>query len=352
MTDGGRTPMWRSEHPAIRWGAYAWAFVGLALAFVLLWRGLGYVRIVLVPLTLALFPAAILIPVARWLEDHGLPPAVAALTVLLTFVAVLFGIGWLMVMQIQAELSGLVEQLRGAYEQLQRQLSDLPVVPEPSALFGGGGGGGAGVAGAKAALGAVTSVARAATQFFIFLVAAFFFIKDRDAITGWVAGLFPDGTRGDAATVGGRMWGTVSAYIRGQTIIAAFDGTMVGLGLWLLGIPLALVLGAIVFFGAFVPVVGSIAAGAVAVVVALVSKGLTAALFTLAIIVGVQQLEGNVLAPYILGREVELHPLSILVAITVGAVLLGVWGAIIAVPVAASAYRAAGYVRDHHDSPA
>lgn len=346
-TAAARLPVWRSERPAIRWAAYAWAFIGFAVAFVLLWRGLGYIRIVLVPFTLALFPAAILSPVAAWLEERGWPPALAAFAVLVVFLVVLSAILGLMVMQIQNQLSGLVEQLRSAYEQFVGRINDLPGVPSAGELFQGLRGGQTGDGGAQAAISAVSSVTRLVVEFFLFLVASFFFVKDRDQIAHFIERLFPASIRNDVDEIGVQLWGTVSGYIRGQTIIAAVDGTFVAIGLFLLGIPLAIVLGAIVFFGAFVPVAGSIAAGAVAVLVALVTEGLTAAGITLAIIVGVQQLEGNVLAPVILGRAVEIHPLAILAAITIGGVLLGIWGAVIAVPLTASIYRAASYVRDH-----
>lgn len=344
-----RLAAWQSDRPTIRWGAYAWAVVGFALAFALLWRGLGYVRIIVVPLSLALFPAAILVPPARWLEGRGAPSPLAALTVLLGFLVVLAGIGWVMVLQIESQLTGLVEQAETTYEQVKQQFDDVPFLPEPSALFGGSGGSSSRAA-TDAALRAATATVRFFTELFIFLVASFFYIKDRRKIADFLTRLFPPSQRGGAEDVGHRVWHTVSAYIRGQTIVASIDGVLVAVGLLIAGIPLAIVLGAVVFFGAFIPTVGSIAAGTVAVAVALLTEGFTAALITLAIIVGVQQFEGNVLAPYILGREVELHPLMILVVITAGAVLLGPWGAIIAVPLAASVHRAAAYVREHADT--
>lgn len=355
----GSTRAWDSDRPAIRWGAYAWALVGFGLAFLLLWRGLGYVRLVLVPLSLALFPAAVLTPVAAWLERRGVPPALAAFAVVAVFVVALLGVLVAMGVQIQAELSGIAERLRDGYADVQQRV-DLPFLPDPQGLTdalsgsatGGEAGSGAGSQAAQAALAALRTVAEMATQFFLFLVAAFFYIKDRDAIADWIEGLFPDARRDDAREVGSRMWDTVSSYVRGQTMIAAFDGTMVAIGLLILGVPLAIVLGGLVFFGAFVPVVGSVVAGAVAVTVALATNGLTAALITLGIVIGVQQLEGNVLAPYVLSRELSLHPLVVLTSITVGAVLLGAWGALIAVPVAASLHRAAAYVDAHHRAPA
>lgn len=345
-----RRPPWESERPTIRWGAYAWALVGFGLAFVLIWRGLGYVRIVVVPLTLAVFPAAVLTPVARWLEDRGFPPAAAAFTVLSLFVALLAGLGVLLTVQIQGQLEGLVDQMRSAYEQLEERASSLPFLPEPASLFGGGNGGSGGDSGgspvgAQTAMAALAGLGRFVTEFLLFLVATFFYVKDRDQLAGWLRHLFPRSRQGDAENIGGRIWESVSGYIRGQAIVAMVDGVLVAVGLWIAGIPLAAALGGLVFVGAFAPVVGSIVAGAVAVLVALVTKGFASALIALAIVVAVQQIEGNVLAPIVLGRELRLHPLVVLGAITAGAVLLGPFGAVVAVPLAASIHRAASYVR-------
>lgn len=363
---GSRAP-WRSGRPTIRWAAYAWAIVGFALAFVVVWRGLGYLRIVVAPLSLALFPAAILSPVAGRLERAGWPPAAAAGVLLAGFVLILVAILTAMGWQVQSQLSGLVDELRSSYEQLREQVSSVVSLPRPDDLFGGssGGGSGGGSSGAGGSGGAAgggsgggaaggapsvaVSFARTVTRFFtellLFLVAIFFYVKDRDRIAGWIQSLFPSSRRDDVGDVQSRVWDTISAYIRGQTIVAAVDGVLVAIGLLIAGVPLAVPLGILVFFGAFIPVVGSITAGAVAVIVALVSGGLTTALITLAIIVGVQQFEGNVLAPVVLSRELELHPLAVLCAVTAGAVLLGPWGAIIAVPAAASVARIGSYVR-------
>jgi putative heme transporter len=326
----------------------------MGLAGLLLWRLAGYVRIVVVPLSLALFPAAILVPVARRLEQHRWPPALAAITVLVVFLGVLVGIGTLVTMQIQEQLSGLLDQLQQRYEQVQEQLTAVPFLPDPGALFDGDGSDGDGVvgqAGAAIAVDAATAVVTIVTEFFLFLVASFFFIKDRRLIAGWLTSLLPEARRRDTERLRYEVWGTIGGYIRGQTLIALFDGVLVAIGLLILGIPLAIVLGVVVFFGAFVPTVGSIVAGTVAVVVALVTEGLVAAVVTAAIIVGVQQLEGNVLAPVVLGREVELHPLAVLCSIVVGASALGVWGAVIAVPLTASLYRVGGYIRANRSPP-
>lgn len=130
MVDG-EVPAWRSEHPAIRWGAYAWAFVGMALAFVIVWSGLGYVRIVVVPF-MAVFLAAILTPPARRLEEGGVPPAGAALIMLAAFVAVVGTLGYLVTMSVQTELDDLTEQARQTYREVAPHINRLPFIPRSS----------------------------------------------------------------------------------------------------------------------------------------------------------------------------------------------------------------------------
>ncbi|MEX0657943.1 MAG: AI-2E family transporter, partial [Egibacteraceae bacterium] len=130
------------------------------------------------------------------------------------------------------------------------------------------------------------------------------------------------------------MWTTLGRYFRGQLLVAAVDAVLIGLGLLLLGIPLAVPLAVLIFFGGLFPIVGAVTSGVVAVLVALADAGLATALIVLGLIVAVQQLESNVLEPVVLGKTLALHPLMVLLAITAGAVTLGVLGAFLAVPVA------------------
>ena len=178
------------------------------------------------------------------------------------------------------------------------------------------------------------------------VVTLFFYLRDDRTFSRFVVRLFPTRLRDDVVEIGRRSWDAVTAYIRGQTIVAIVDGLLFAIGLLIIGVPLAWVLGAIVAIGAYVPVVGSIVAGAIGVLVALITGGLTTGLLALALIVGVQQLEGHVIAPYVLGRELKIHPLTVIVAVTTGAAVLGPFGALIGVPLAASLNQAASYVRD------
>ena len=338
-------------NPLVRWGGRAWLVVGLLLVGWALWHLAGVMRLVLFPLVLALFPAAILMPVVDWLDDHGWRRGAAAFTAtalfLLFIIAVMTLLGW----QVSQQLSGIAEQVRSAYQDLRSSLGSpswLPQQPSLSTVLGSSGGGSGGDGGGGAAQTVLIfgrSVLELGAQFFLGVVALFFYLRDDRTIGGFLVDLFPRAHRNDAAEIGSRTWQAVTAYIRGQSIVALVDGVLFAVGLLLLGVPLAWVLGAIVALGAYVPVVGSIVAGAIGVGVALVSGGLVTGLLALALIVGVQQLEGNVVAPYVLGRELQVHPLVVLIAVTAGAALLGPVGALIGVPVAASLYQGASYIR-------
>ena len=338
-------------NPLVRWGGRAWLLLGLLLVGWVLWHAASLVRLVLEPLVVALFPAAVLMPVVDWLAARGWRRGVGAFVVTLLFVVLVLGMLTLLGWQVSQQLAGLVDQVTAAYQNLRSTLGSpawLPANPDPSTLFGGSGqgtgGGGGGAFGSVVLFG--RSVLEFGVQLFLGIVTLFFYLRDREAIGRFVVGLFPSRHRPHARVVGARSWQTVADYVRGQTMVALVDGVLFALGLLLLGVPLAWVLGAIVAIGAYVPVVGSIVAGAIGVGVALVSGGLTTGLLTLALIVGVQQLEGNVLAPYVLGRQLHVHPLVVLVAVTAGAVLLGPLGALVGVPLAASLYQASGYIRD------
>lgn len=350
------------RNPLVRWGGRAWLLLGLVLVAWVAWQLAGQLRIVLFPLVLAMFPAAVLLPVVDWMDHDRVPRSLPAFVATLGFVAALLGVFALLGWQISTQMSDLTDQLSSTWEGIRSTIQSLPGMSdfEPSSMFGGGEGpetsggsegrssegvgGGASIGGI--AIQVAGGTAKFVTELFLGIVALFFYLRDGDRIAGWLAGLFPPAHREDAAVIGRRSWQTVSGYIRGQTLIALFDGILFTIGLLIIGVPLAIALGVIVFLGAFVPTVGSIVAGAVAVFVALISQGFVGALITLALIVGIQQLEGNVLAPMVLGREVEIHPLAVLAAIVAGAAVLGPFGAIIAVPLAASVYHAASYVRN------
>jgi predicted PurR-regulated permease PerM len=176
------------------------------------------------------------------------------------------------------------------------------------------------------------------------LVALVLFLYDGERIWAWTVRMFPRGSRARADGAGRQAWSTLTSYIRAQTVVALFDATFITILLFILGVPLALPLGVLVFFGAYIPLVGAVVSGALAVLVALVANGLVIALIVLAGIIAVQQLEGNVFAPLVLGRMARIHPLAVIVAITVGVLIAGILGGIVAVPIVAIANSVGKYL--------
>jgi putative heme transporter len=292
----------------------------------------------------------VLAPLVERLKNAGFPPALAALVTMLGVLGALVGLGFALAPQVAGQFEGVGEQLRAGLDAVDRFLLAGPFGLDPirmedlitrvrEQLAAGGAGLGSGV------VSAVTALTEGLAGFVFGLVALFLYLKDGARIATWLRNLFPPHLQADAGEVGIRAWQTVGAYVRGQLFIAFIDAVLIGIGLWIVGVPLALPLTVLVFFGGLFPIVGAVLAGAVAALVALATNGLAMALIVLAIIIAVQQIEGNLLAPVVLGKATELHPLATLAALTAGAVLLGVLGAFLAIPVTASITRAASYLR-------
>ena len=168
--------------------------------------------------------------------------------------------------------------------------------------------------------------------FFITLFATFFFLYEGDRIWSWIVVLFPSASRERINSSGHTAWGSLTAFVRATVVVALTDALGVMLAAWILGVPLTFAIGVLVFLGAFIPIIGALIAGSVAVLVALVAQGPWVALFMLAAVVIVQQTESHVLQPFLMGKFVRLHPLAIIIAIAAGVVVAGVVGALIAVP--------------------
>ncbi|OLT19309.1 ribose-5-phosphate isomerase [Pseudonocardia sp. CNS-139] len=314
----------------------------VALGITLIGWIVGQLWSIALPVIMAVIVATVLWPPTAWLRKHRFPPALAAATVLLAGIVVLAGVVALIstsvsgsipqisasastgVQAIQQWLSGpplnlaqgqLDAALQTATQQLQASISSITT----SVLTG------------------VGSVASGVVTALITLVLAFLFVKDGPRFLPWLRKVAGEGAGGHVAEVLRRIWKTLTDFIRVQAIVALVDGVLIGIGLVVLGVPLAIPLAVLTFLGGFVPIVGAFVAGALSVLVALVSNGFTTALIVLAIIVAVQQLEGNILQPILQGRSLNLHAAVVLLAITAGSTLWGIAGAFLAVPVASAA---------------
>ncbi|HRD63253.1 MAG TPA: AI-2E family transporter, partial [Nocardioides sp.] len=181
-----------------------------------------------------------------------------------------------------------------------------------------------------------TAVGHVLAGFFIVLFSTYFFLSDGNRIWSWVVRLSPRAARERVDSSGRVAWISLTQFVRATVIVAATDGILIGAGAAIIGVPFSLAIGVLVFLGAFVPIIGATVAGTVAVLVALVDQGWVTALIMLAIVIGVQQLEGHVLQPFLMGRWVSVHPLGVILAIAAGVLTAGVAGALVAVPLAAA----------------
>jgi len=296
-----------------------------------------------VALFVALLLTALLEPGAARLTSRGVPRILATAGVLLGAVAAIVGVLYLAGRSLARQLEELSTATVDGYNQLVEWAQttfgfDLGSVSGSfSQWIDGLGSGEGGSSLAASVFGAASTAFEVVGGAGIALFATIFFVHDGARIWQWVTHLFPPGARQHIDRAGSLSWQTLTAYARGTVIIAAIDGVGIGLGAALIGVPLAAPIGLLVFFFAFIPIVGALLSGFVAVLIALATQGITGALLMLAIVLVVQQVEGHILQPLIQGKMVAIHPLAVVLAVAAGSIVAGIVGAIIAVPIVAVA---------------
>jgi putative heme transporter len=321
----------------------------------LIWWLIGYLWSIVLPVVLAIILATVLWPPTAWLRRRDVPPALAATVVVVAGVVVLAGIISLIVSSVSGSFSQISQSALQGIQAIQDWLAGPPLNLQQTQL--------------DAALEQVTgqvqssistittsvltgvgSVASGVVTALLTLILAFYFVKDGPRFLPWLRRAAGDGAGGHLAEVLRRMWKMLGEFIRTQAMVSLVDAVLIGIGLAVLGVPLALPLAVLTFIAGFVPIVGAVVAGALGVLVALVSNGFTTALIVLAIIIAVQQLEGNVLQPILQSRSLGLHAVVVLLAVTAGSTLYGIAGAFLAVPVVAAAAVVLRYLSERVDS--
>ncbi|WP_350308841.1 AI-2E family transporter [Sanguibacter hominis] len=295
----------------------------------------------LIPIAVALLFTVLLAPLVKTLQVHlRFPRALAAAVGVIGLIAVIFGLVFIAGRSIVTGFANLSTQASEGLNQAIDWLSTGPLELDVQRLDEAietatttiEDNLGTILAGAASVTATVTGVL---TGTVIALFCTFFFLLDGRAIWTWVVGLLPRQARQQVHQAGRRGLVTLAAYTRTQILVAAVDATGIGVGAAILGLPLALPLGILVFVGSFIPFVGALVTGAMAVLVALVVKGWVTAVIMLVIVLAVQQIEGNVLQPFLMGHAVALHPVAVLLVVTGGTMYAGIVGALFAVPVAA-----------------
>jgi predicted PurR-regulated permease PerM len=309
----------------------------------------------LLPVVLGILFATVLWPPTRFLRNHGWPPALAASVVLVGFLALFGGMIAAVAPSVGDQVGELADQATAGLQDIQVWLSGPPfnlgedqvgqaVDDAINSLQDNA----QSIAGY--ALTGASFVGNSLLNLILALVLVFFFIKDGPRWVPWLSAQTGPRAAPHVAALSYKTWSTLSEFIRQQALVGFIDAFFIGLGLLILGVPLVLPLAILTFLGGFIPIIGAFVAGAFAVLIALVSNGLTTALIVLAIVILVQQIEGNVLQPIIQGRGFNMHAGVVILAVTAGSQLAGITGAFLAVPVAALIAVVYRYIRDELDA--
>lgn len=328
--------------------AYAWRFLVVVGALAVVVFALIKLHVVVIPLIAALFIATFLGPPVSRLERKGWKRSLATIVVFLGALLLVAGLIVVLAPQVARELTTMGKAVREGVRQATNYLVESPLDLSRQQIDNYIDEGFAQLESnrekiASGLLIGAVKVTEFIAETLLTLVLTFFFVKDGPKMWAWFTGHFDRRTRVHVQALGDRAWKTMGAYLRGAAVVGVVDAVLIGIALLVVGVPLVAPLMVLQFFGAFFPLVGAVVAGAVATLVALVSEGPLAALIIAAAILVIQQVEGHVLQPVVIGRAVKLHPVVILVSLASGAVLGGVVGAFLAVPVAAVASATGNY---------
>ncbi|MEU5896391.1 MULTISPECIES: AI-2E family transporter [Streptomyces] len=340
---------------AVPWGMRVaaeagWRLLILAGTLWVLMKVISAVQLVVLAFVAALLITALLQPTVARLRRMGLPRGLAtAVTAILGFV-IMGLVGWFVVWQVMENADELSRQIQDGIEDLRKWLLNSPFhVTEDQindiakSLRDAVGANTEELT--SAGLEGVTVIVETLTGILLAMFSTLFLLYDGKRIWQWFLKLVPAQARPGIAGAGPRAWRTLTAYVRGTVIVALIDAIFIGLGIYFLGVPMAVPLAVIIFLAAFVPLVGAVVSGALAVVVALVTQGVFTAVMALVVVLAVQQIEGHILQPFILGRAVRVHPLAVILSVAAGGMIAGVGGAVVAVPLVAVTNTVVGYLR-------
>jgi predicted PurR-regulated permease PerM len=352
----------RDAVEAVTWpvrvaAAWSWRLIVIGLALLALARIFNRIELVAFSFVVALFFTAVLHPLEVRLRRVPGPRSISALLALIIGLAVLAGIGWFVTWQISRHSAQIGDQISDFVDKTRNWLrtgplhlksSDLDKIAEKitdtikehqGALISG-------------AIKTARTVIELLGATLLTLLSTFFLLRDGDRIWQWTLRLFPRAAQPRLDAAGRVGWRTLGGYMRGQLLIALLHGASVMVVLFILKIPLAAALGVLVFLGSFVPLIGITVAGALAVAVAGLEHGLTAAIVVAVTIVVLVQLEAHLLQPLIMSRTVEIHPLAVALSVLTGTILAGIVGALLAVPFVAFLNSTIHALRADPDEPA
>lgn len=320
-----------------------WCWRLLAIGALLYFGGkfVLHLSLVFIPLLTALLLTSLLAPITTRLKRAGASRGVATLVTMLVAIGVIGGVGAFVVNRAAVGYPQLVDQISELVTKTQSWLETGPLNLDHASVTS---------LGDKfvvflrerqneiatGAIQATRTVAEVLTGAILTIFLTIFMVYDGDRIWAWIARLFPPSQRERANNAAEQMWQTLAGYVTGTFAVATFHGVVMGITLWVVGVPLVAPLALLIFVGSFIPLIGVTVFGGLAVLVTLVSNGWLDAVIVLVVLIVEQQIEGHALQPLIVGRYVRLHPMVIALTLTAGAVLAGLAGAIFAVPLVAA----------------
>jgi predicted PurR-regulated permease PerM len=320
-------------------GAASWRFLAIAGAVAVVVYALVHLRVIVIPMIVAVLASTLLLPIVTWLKRHGVPDGLAAALAMLAAALALAAVATAVAPSLGGQLGDLRSQAEDGVRQATDQLARSPfnlsereirdrVDQGLQTLRKNSGPLARGLSSGAILLGELL------TGLIVTVLLTFFLLKDGAAMWAWVLRLVGRRSRDDTDEVGNRVYTALAGYVRGIAMVGLVDAVLIAIALLIIGVPLVVPLAIITFFAAFVPLIGAFVAGLLAVLIALVSGGLLDAALVLGAIVLVQQIEGHLLYPLLMSRAVHLHPAVIVVALGAGGILAGIIGVFLAVPVA------------------
>lgn len=328
-------------NPVVRKAAaWSWRLLAILAALLALVWLIERLKVIVVPIALAVILTALLLPAVDWLDRRGAPRGAAVALILLTGIAIFGGLMTFVVSQFVSGLPSLTEQVTRSIDNATHWLINGPLHLSRAQIDSAGDRVIESLRNnqeklTSGALSTAATVTEIVTGALLMLFTLIFLLYGGREIYAFLTKIVPVANRDRVRDAGRAGFVSLIGYVRATFLVALVDAVGIGAGLAILGVPLALPLASLVFLGAFIPVVGAVVTGMLAVVVALLAKGVIAALIALGLIIAVMQLESHVLQPLLMGRAVAIHPLAIVLAIATGAVLAGVVGALLSVPVLA-----------------
>ena len=332
----------------VPWGldlaaAWGWRFLVIVAAGYVVFWAVGFFAVVVLPVVIALLITALVTPVVNGMHRMGLPRGLASILVVLAVLGFVAALLTFAGQQVANGANDLADQTVKGLDEIKHWLKTGPLHASDTQINHY-------ISRAQKAitpstdgtsiLGRVTEVGTALGHvlagFFIVLFSTYFFLADGERIWAWIVRLAPRAGRQHVDSSGRVAWISLTQFVRATVIVAATDALGIMTGAAILGVPFVLAIGVLVFLGAFIPMIGATVAGTVAILVALVAQGPLTALLMLAVVIVVQQIEGHVLQPFLMGRWVSVHPLGVIIAIGCGVLVAGIPGALVAVPLAAA----------------